>query len=90
MGRVYSWKIVCGNNTYYSWIDEEGGGCSTNCGDINPCALSFARSADEETYAAAFESMLGNLCPGVDRSIFRSYKAYYDIGCDKPEDWEKC
>ena len=89
MGRVYAWVTSCNGQYYYSWINSENGGCSTNQGDIDACAPEFARTATEEEYEQAFNRMLNSLCPDIDRSLFKSYKAYFDIGCDKPDDWQK-
>ena len=90
MGKVYAWKLVCGNNILYSYLSSGGTYTTGDCFEIPPCSADYARSLQtEEAYAEAFNEMLLHI-PTQFLSTLKHYSAYWNIGCDKPKDWKPC
>ena len=90
MGRVYAWKLVCGNNILYSYLSSGGTYTTGDCFEIPACSADYARSLqNEEAYAEAFNEMLLHI-PTQFLPTLKDYSAYWNIGCDKPKDWKPC
>lgn len=90
MGKVYAWKLVCGNSTKYCYLSSGGTFTADSCGGIDPCSAVYARTLqNEDAYAEAFNRMKAAI-PENFRKTLKDYTAYWDIGCDKPADFEAC
>lgn len=96
MGKVYSWKITMPDNSvkycYMPTVANSDGTFSYASGesavvntpyDISPCAADIVRGlTSEESYRAAFETMLNAITDTCIKNSLKGYGAYYNIGCD--------
>lgn len=91
MGKVYAWKLVCGNSTQYCFLNESEPYLKGDCSEIPACSAVYARTLqNEEAYAEAFNRMKNSISNENLRKTLKDYTAYWDIGCDKPADYEPC
>lgn len=97
MGNVYAWKLYRGDEVAGYCFLPGPDGYEVNdapfvedCAEIPPSAAVNARNLkSEEAYKNAFELMV-SLLPEEFASCLKHYSAYYDIGCDKPKDYNTC
>lgn len=97
MGRVYAWKLVCGNDVKYAWMptsEDDNGGISSKCADIPACSAQSTREiGSKDVYMSRFERMKEMIKDTEGEqwsSLLKDCSAYYNIGCDKPSDYQTC